>query len=360
MLQLPNELLFRIADFTCKADLPSLRATCKHLEQLTRKRFAAAYITAARSPASFAGLDQLDRIVSHPHSSAVTQGWMAVGDVPVHLGFEGFETPLREIFQKMTQHTCGLDIGIVLPTGSKQSHYCGDDLGKHNRTMDFGIMMLGALPNLSHVRSFSIDARHSSENGSMLVLDLRRVVQGVLSSQAPGATHDFIIRLHDRATFCTTWSEMSVTKDKTCLTFKGVHHRRVLPKMVETWKYLITAKELHVIDCTISNAELRSLTKSVSNPGWHLDFEDILFRTHSDRLFRTHNDDRNLFVHHLQEALLHWSQGLHSCRLTNFRSYENGSKLIKDFEATGIDNIREHTQSRDFLEYESEEDNVDE
>ncbi|THY78017.1 hypothetical protein D6C94_01729 [Aureobasidium pullulans] len=325
MLQLPNELLFRIADFTCKADLPSLRATCKHLEQLTRKRFAAAYITAARSPASFAGLDQLDRIVSHSHSSAVIQGWMAVGDVPVHLGFEGFETPLREIFQKMTQHACGLDIGIVLPTVSEQSHYCGDDLGKHNRTMNFGIMMLGALPNLSHVRSFSIDARHSSENGSMLVLDLRRVVQGVLSSQAP-----------------------------------GVHHRRVLPKMVETWKYLITAKELHVIDCTISNAELRSLTKSVSNPGWHLDFEDILFRTHSDRLFRTHNDDRNLFVHHLQEALLHWSQGLHSCRLTNFRSYENGSKLIKDFEATGIDNIREHTQSRDFLEYESEEDNVDE
>ncbi|THW48695.1 hypothetical protein D6C90_03266 [Aureobasidium pullulans] len=283
MLQLPNELLFRIADFTCKADLPSLRATCKHLEQLTRKRFAAAYITAARSPASFAGLDQLDRIVSHSHSSAVIQGWMAVGDVPVHLGFEGFETPLREIFQKMTQHACGLDIGIVLPTGSEQSHYCGDDLGKHNRTMNFGIMMLGALPNLSHVRSFSIDARHSSENGSMLVLDLRRVVQGVLSSQAP-----------------------------------------------------------------------------VSNPGWHLDFEDILFRTHSDRLFRTHNDDRNLFVHHLQEALLHWSQGLHSCRLTNLRSYENGSKLIKDFEATGIDNIREHTQSRDFLEYESEEDNVDE
>ncbi|THZ65956.1 hypothetical protein D6C85_08278 [Aureobasidium pullulans] len=283
MLQLPNELLFRIADFTCKADLPSLRATCKHLEQLTRKRFAAAYITAARSPASFAGLDQLDRIVSHSYSSAVVQGWMAVGDVPVHLGFEGFETPLREIFQNMTQHTCGLDIGIVLPTGSKQSHYCGDDLGKHNRTMDFGIMMLGALPNLSHVRSFSIDARHSSENGSMLVLDLRRVVQGVMSSQAP-----------------------------------------------------------------------------VSNPGWHLDFEDILFRTHSDRLFRTHNDDRNLFVHHFQEALLHWSQGLHSCRLTNLRSYENGSKLIKDFEATGIDNIREHTQSRDFLEYESEEDNVDE
>ncbi|THW77857.1 hypothetical protein D6D19_01903 [Aureobasidium pullulans] len=283
MLQLPNELLFRIADFTCKADLPSLRATCKHLEQLTRKRFAAAYITAARSPASFAGLDQLDRTVSHSHSSAVIQGWMAVGDVPVHLGFEGFETPLREIFQKMTQHACGLDIGIVLPTGSEQSHYCGDDLGKHNRTMNFGIMMLGALPNLSHVRSFSIDARHSSENGSMLVLDLRRVVQGVLSSQAP-----------------------------------------------------------------------------VSNPGWHLDFEDILFRTHSDRLFRTHNDDRNLFVHHLQEALLHWSQGLHSCRLTNLRSYENGSKLIKDFEATGIDNIREHTQSRDFLEYESEEDNVDE
>ncbi|THW19995.1 hypothetical protein D6D02_07162 [Aureobasidium pullulans] len=283
MLQLPNELLFRIADFTCKADLPSLRATCKHLEQLTRKRFAAAYITAARSPASFAGLDQLDRIVSHSHSSAVIQGWMAVGDVPVHLGFEGFETPLREIFQKMTQHACGLDIGIVLPTGSEQSHYCGDDLGKHNRTMNFGIMMLGALPNLSHVRSFSIDARHSSENGSMLVLDLRRVVQGVLSSQAP-----------------------------------------------------------------------------VSNPGWHLDFEDILFRTHSDRLFRTHNDDRNLFVHHLKEALLHWSQGLHSCRLTNLRSYENGSKLIKDFEATGIDNIREHTQSRDFLEYESEEDNVDE
>ncbi|OBW67705.1 MAG: Peptidyl-prolyl cis-trans isomerase [Aureobasidium pullulans] len=286
MLQLPNELLFRIADFTCKADLPSLRATCKHLEQLTRKRFAAAYITAARSPASFAGLDQLDRIVSRSHSSAVIQGWMAVGDVPVHLGFEGFETPLREIFQKMTQHACGLDIGIVLPTGSEQSHYCGDDLGKHNRTMNFGIMMLGALPNLSHVRSFSIDARHSSENGSMLVLDLRRVVQGVLSSQAP-------------------------------------------------------AKELHVIDCTISNAELRSLTKSVSNPGWHLDFEDILFRTHSDRLFRTHNDYRNLFVHHLQEALLHWSQGLHSCRLTNLRSYENGSKLIKDFEATGIDNIRE-------------------
>ncbi|THW05435.1 hypothetical protein D6C89_07984 [Aureobasidium pullulans] len=283
MLQLPNELLFRIADFTCKADLPSLRATCKHLEQLTRKRFAAAYITAARSPASFAGLDQLDRIVSHSHSSAVIQGWMAVGDVPVHLGFEGFETPLRGIFQKMTQHACGLDIGIVLPTGSEQSHYCGDDLGKHNRTMNFGIMMLGALPNLSHVRSFSIDARHSSENGSMLVLDLRRVVQGVLSSQAP-----------------------------------------------------------------------------VSNPGWHLDFEDILFRTHSDRLFRTHDDDRNLFVHHLQEALLHWSQGLHSCRLTNLRSYENGSKLIKDFEATGIDNIREHTQSRDFLEYESEEDNVDE
>ncbi|THZ03716.1 hypothetical protein D6C95_03619 [Aureobasidium pullulans] len=191
MLQLPNELLFRIADFTCKADLPSLRATCKHLEQLTRKRFAAAYITADRSPASFTGLDQLDHIVSHPYSSAVIQGWMAVGDVPVHSGFEGFETPL------------------------------------------------------------------------------------------------------------------------------------------------------------------------LSNPGWHLDFEDILFRTHSDRLFRTHND-RNLFVHHLQKALLHWSQGLHSCRLTNLRSYENGSKLIKDFEATGIDNIREHTQSRDFLEFESEEDNIDE
>ncbi|THX58759.1 hypothetical protein D6D08_09013 [Aureobasidium pullulans] len=348
MLQLPNELLFRIADFTCKADLPSLRATCKHLEQLTRKRFAAAYITAARSPASFAGLDQLDHIVSHSYSSAVIQGWMAVGDVPVHSGFEGFETPLREIFQKMTQHACGLDIGIVLPTGSEQSHYCDEDLGKYNRTMDFGIMMLGALPNLSHVRSFSIDARRAtSTSGSLLVLDLRRIIQGVLSSQA-------------QAKSCTTWSEMSVTKEKTCLTFKGVHRRGILPKMVETWEDLITAKELHVVDCTISSAELRSLTESVSNPGWHLDFEDILFRTHSDRLFRTHNDDRNLFVHHLQEALLHWSQGLHSCRLTNLRSYENGSKLIKDFEATGIDNIREHTQSRDFLEYESEEDNVDE
>ncbi|TIA06671.1 hypothetical protein D6C80_10194 [Aureobasidium pullulans] len=108
MLQLPNELLFRIADFTCKADLPSLRATCKHLEQLTRKRFAAAYITPARSPASFTGLDQLDHIVSHSYSSAVIQGWMAVGDVPVHSGFEGFETPLRVIFQKMTQHASGL------------------------------------------------------------------------------------------------------------------------------------------------------------------------------------------------------------------------------------------------------------
>ncbi|THZ00956.1 hypothetical protein D6C92_01495 [Aureobasidium pullulans] len=347
MLQLPNELLFRIADFTRKADLPSLRATCKHLEQLTRKRFAAAYITAARSPASFAGLDQLDHIVSHSYSSAVIQGWMAVGDVPVHSGFEGFETPLREIFQKMTQHARGLDIGIVLPTGSEQSHYCGEDLGKHNRTMDFGIMMLGALPNLSHVRSFSIDARRAtSTSGSLLVLDLRRIIQGVLSSQA-------------QAKSCTTWSEMSVTKEKTCLTFKGVHRSGILLKMVETWEDLITAKELHIVDCTISSAELRSLTESVSNPGWHLDFEDILFRNHSDRLFPTHND-RNLFVHHLQKALLHWSQGLHSCRLTNLRSYENGSKLIKDFEATGIDNIREHTQSRDFLEYESEEDNVDE
>ncbi|THY30564.1 hypothetical protein D6D01_03176 [Aureobasidium pullulans] len=273
MLQLPNELLFRIADFTCKADLPSLRATCKHLEQLTRKHFVAAYITAARPPASFAGLDQLDQIVSHSYSSAVIQGWMAVGDVPVHSGFEGFETPLREIFQKMTQHACGLDIGIVLPTGSEQSHYCGEDLGKHNRTMDFGIMMLGALPNLSHVRSFSIDARQSSESGSMLVLDLRRVVQGVLSSQAP-----------------------------------------------------------------------------VSSPGWHLDFEDVLFPIHNDR---------KSFVRYLQHALLHSSQGLHSCRFTNLRSYEDGSKLIEDFEATGIDNIREHTQSKDFLDYKSEEDKVD-
>lgn len=115
MLRLPNELLSRIADFAWDEDLPSMRLTCKHLEQMTRKHFIDASIKETKFSASVAGIQRLEKIVTNARFGPCVRRCLARLDQRALFGHAFHEGLLAmgRVFSGISHYKHDLEFGII-------------------------------------------------------------------------------------------------------------------------------------------------------------------------------------------------------------------------------------------------------
>ncbi|KAH0161351.1 hypothetical protein KCU67_g6373, partial [Aureobasidium melanogenum] len=114
-LNLPNEILQRIAQLTDDEDLPALRATSRVFRDETETRFADAFFTDVYYPATPEGLERLTKIAEHPLFSQKVRNCIATGTR--QRGFDDSDKALGDISAVMH----GRNFGILLV--DSQSHY---------------------------------------------------------------------------------------------------------------------------------------------------------------------------------------------------------------------------------------------
>ncbi|KAG9577340.1 hypothetical protein KCU77_g13019, partial [Aureobasidium melanogenum] len=199
MLQLPNELLSRIADFSQDEDLPSMRLSCKLLEQNTRKCFAAAFITEITFPASLFGIRRLKEILANSKFGPCVERCMALVDRGPLFDQDRCEALLTEIFFKLSRNGHSFDFGIVYrPHPDDQDFASCEQLLRRSR--DFARMMVDAYPSKSPVQRFIVDHRNLPLKHRFTEFYLRDLASRLspLSYGSPSMHRDVEVRMRDR------------------------------------------------------------------------------------------------------------------------------------------------------------------
>ncbi|KAH0157696.1 hypothetical protein KCU67_g7809, partial [Aureobasidium melanogenum] len=341
MLRLPNELLSRIADFSQDEDLPSMRLSCKLLEQNTRKHFAAAFITEITFPASLFGIRRLKEILVNPKFGLCVERCMALVDRGPLFDKDKCEALLTEIFFQLSRNGHGFEIGIVYrPHPDDQDFKSGEQLIE--RSQDFARLMSDAYPSKSPVRCFIVDHRNLSLKHRFTGVYLRLASR--LSSPSHGSPfkhREVEVRMRDRDENFrgSSMFRLSFSQDGTCIKFDGVQRTNCLRlDMIRTWDI----KEVHIINCNISTLALRKLFCSIDSRTWRLEIKNCQF---TYRHGWTADNS-----HRFKNVICASADRLSSCLLSSLTNSTSGPIFEGDFEATGSTQIRYRINALKFLE----------
>ncbi|KAG9518570.1 hypothetical protein KCV07_g5444, partial [Aureobasidium melanogenum] len=343
MLRLPNELLSRIADFSQDDNLPSMRLSCKLLEQNTRKHFAAAFITEITFPASLFGIRRLKEILANPKFGPCVQRCMALVDRGPLFDKDKCEALLTEIFFQLSRNGHGFKFGIVYrPHPDDQDFRSCQPLIE--RSQDFARLMVDAYPSKSPVQCFIVDLRNLFLKHHLTRVCLRDLAYKLSSSINGFAftdNRDVEVRMRDRDENFrgSSMFRLSFSQKGTCIKFDGVQRTNCLHlDMMNT----IRIKEVHIINCNISTLALRKLFCSIGSPSWRLEIRNCQF---TYRHGWTADSSRRF-----KDVLLVRATRLSSCLLSNLTNSTSGPIFEGDFEATGSTQIRHRINALQFFE----------
>ncbi|KAG9650326.1 hypothetical protein KCU64_g9114, partial [Aureobasidium melanogenum] len=354
MLRLPNELLSRIADFSQDEDLPSMRLSCKLLEQNTRKHFATAFITEITFPASLFGIRRLKEILANPKFGPCVERCMALVDRGPLFNQDKCEALLTEIFFRLSSNGHGFEFGIVYrPHPDDQDFKSCQQLIR--RSQCFARLMVDAYPSKSPVQCFIFDLRNLS-----LKHHLTKVYLRDLTFKLSPPIHGFVftdnrdveVRMRDRDENLrgSSMFRLSFSQDRTCIKFDGVQRTNCLHLDM---MYTSHIKEVHIVNCNISTLALPNFFRSVESPSWRLEIKNCQF---TYRYGWTAENSRRFRKVLCASAS---ASRLSSCLFSNLTNSTSGPIFEGDFEATGSTQIRYRINALKFLERDFDEPNSD-
>ncbi|KAH0340292.1 hypothetical protein KCU81_g6811, partial [Aureobasidium melanogenum] len=342
ILQLPNELLSRIADFSQDEDLLSLRVTCKLLEQNTRRRFISAFITETTFHASLLGIRRLKILLVNPKFGPYVERCMALIDRGPFFDKDKCEALLTEIFLQLSRDGHGFKFGIVYRPHADDLDFasCEQLL---NRSRDFARLMVDAYPSESPVQDFIVDQRNLSFNHRYTGVYLRSLAR-TLSPPCNGLAfkyRDVEVRMRDRDENFkgSSMFRLSFSQKASCVKLDGVERTNCLHLNVMDTTHI---KEAHIVNCKISTLALRKLFCSIYSPSWRLEIKNCQF---TYRHGWTADNSRRF-----RNVLCAKASKLSSCSLSNLTNSTSGPIFTGDFEATGSSQIRYRINALKFIE----------
>ncbi|KAG9650659.1 hypothetical protein KCU95_g9432, partial [Aureobasidium melanogenum] len=347
MLQLPNELLSRIVDFSQDEDLPSMRLSCKILEQNTRKHFTAAFITEITFPASLFGIRRLKEILANPKFGPCVERCMALVDRGPLFNKDKCEALLTEIFFQLSRNGHGFGFGIVYRPHPDDLDFAScEQLLRGSR--DFARLMVDAYPSKSPVQCFIVDHRNLSLKHRYTGVYLRD-----LASRLSPPSHGFAfmhrdveVRMRDRDENFrgSSMFSLSFSQKGTCIKFDGVERTNCLHLDMMRTTHI---KEVQIVNCNISTLALRNLFRSIGSPSWRLEIKNCRF---TYRYGWTADNSRRF-----RNILCASASGLSSCLFSNLTNLTSGPIFTGDFDATGSPQIRNRINALQFLERDFDE-----